>query len=208
MKHPACCVLVSAQQRIVTPSSECVVNLSHAGVNYNSSKKQIDHEHRASAGCCPKGNKLPTSSIASIASVTARIVGVAIVVAIASVAISLGWLLICITEVLVRKSLRVFGWLLAADFGMSILLTVGALNLGPLNLIVSKKIRHRMLEIRLTISRLGTLFAVVSSFLAVAASNKVHVSGLVTILGYMAFLATIATSSAASIWAVFGEVAG
>lgn len=67
---------------------------------------------------------------------------------------------------------------------------------------------YGVLVIRLTVTRLGALFAVVSSFLAVAADNKFHVSGLVTILGNVAFLATIATSSAASIWTVFGEVAG
>jgi hypothetical protein len=117
-------------------------------------------------------------------------------------------LFISIAGVLVCKSLRVFGLLLAADFGMSILLTVGTLDFGPWNMSVSKRTVYRVLVIRLTVPRLGTLFAVVSSFLAVAAGNKVHVSGLVTILGNMAFLATIAASSATSIWAVFGEVAG
>lgn len=91
---------------------------------------------------------------------------------------------------------------------MSILLTVGTLDFGPWNLCISKRTMYGMLVTRLTVSRLGALFTVVSSFLAVAADNKVHVPGLVTILGNVAFLATVATSSAASIGTVFGEVAG
>lgn len=61
---------------------------------------------------------------------------------------------------------------------------------------------------KLTVSRLRALLAEVTSFLTIAASNIIHVLGLITLLGDVAFLTAVATSPAASVRAIFGEVTG
>jgi hypothetical protein len=64
-----------------------------------------------------------------------------------------------------------------------------------------------VLVVRLTVPGLGAFLAVVSGFLAVAADYIIHVFGLITLLGNMTFLATVATSPATSVWTIFGKVA-
>lgn len=58
-----------------------------------------------------------------------------------------------------------------------------------------------------TVSGFRTFLAEVTSLLAVAASNVVHVSGLIALASLMALLAAIATATAAALRAIFGKVA-
>lgn len=59
----------------------------------------------------------------------------------------------------------------------------------------------------LTIFRFGTVTAEMAILLAVAAGNIVHVLRLVALFGYMAFLTTIATGSATTLWTIFTHMA-
>lgn len=58
----------------------------------------------------------------------------------------------------------------------------------------------------LTIFGFGAIFAEVSSLLAITACDIVHVAWLVTVLGYMAFLTTVAATSTASLGTIFAHV--
>ena len=60
----------------------------------------------------------------------------------------------------------------------------------------------------LTVPRLRAVSAEMTSLLAIATGNVVHVLGLITVFRNVAFLTAVATSSAASVRAIFGKVTG
>lgn len=59
---------------------------------------------------------------------------------------------------------------------------------------------------RLTITRLGAFLGAVTELVAVAALEVGHVPGFGTILGHVAFLATVTATTRACLGAVLGEV--